>query len=636
MGRRVREWLGLTKTSSFVQTFVLTSNMRAAIYMAGIVIVLEIWMILSLTRTIIDSAAAGKPRDIAWIVNHGSWYVILLAVASVVFYHSIRYITGKVRNDRFSKALLVVFSVVCLVFGVHFGNNSYIKGEQILAFVTMTLFVFGILVWKPIYSLVGSVVCFGGFYLLIDSNVPATYGTQVNLFTLWISTFVVAFAAWRQKLSEGTKSQLLVEANSRLQWSTDHDELCEIPNMHSFLGAARVLLEGTDELGTHFSIVYLDIENFKFYNERKGFAAGDQLLRDFAAGLTEIFANEFVARLSDDHFVAFCETSLVEERVEAARQLVRSLRKDVRLHLKAGAFEPVYDESLSISNACDKARIACESVKHNAQRTLQVFDSTLETESARRQYVINNVKNAVREGWVKVYYQPVVSCADGQAKLIGYEALARWQDPTYGLLPPFAFIETLEEYREIDRLDRCIIEQVCQDLRRELDEGKEVVPVSLNFSRLDFELFDVPAFLEEMVRTYDIPASLLDVEITESALTDQMKVLQDNMARLRESGFSLWLDDFGSGYSSLNVLKDFSFDVLKIDMAFLRGFPANPKAGKILASIVDIAKSLNLVTLCEGVETLEQFEFLNSIGCDRAQGYYFGKPEPEKRMPTPL
>ena len=201
-------------------------------------------------------------------------------------------------------------------------------------------------------------------------------------------------------------------------------------------------------------------------------------------------------------------------------------------------------------------------------------------------------------------------------------------------MPPYAFIQTLEEFREIDKLDRCIVEQVCRDLRAEMDAGRPVVPVSINFSRLDFELYDVPAFLDQMSRTYNVPSGLLDVEITESALAAHLAELQKNMATLHQESYSLWLDDFGSGYSSLNVLKDFSFNVLKIDMAFLRGFENNAKSQPILRSIVELAKELGMVTLCEGVESREQFEFLTSIGCDRAQGFYFGKPEPAKQLPA--
>ena len=636
MGKRLREWWGLNKKSDYVRKFVHTSNMRAAVYMAFIVICLEIWMILSLARTVWESAAAGKPRDFPWIVNHGAWYVVLLAIAAVVMVHAIRYLRNKTYNTRVGTALLVIFSLVCLAFGIHFGNNSYVKGDQILAFVTMTLFVFGLLVWKPVPALVASVVTFGGFYLYIDHNLPANYSLQVNLFTLWISTLVVALAAYHQKVSEATKDEGIERANETLRRIASFDELTGIPNMHSFNGAVSVLFEGIEQFDIQYAVLYMDIENFKAYNDKHGFGAGDRLLREVAAGLQEIFAGEMVARYSDDHFVALCESRVAEERAKAGYDLVRNLRGDVRLHLRTGIYEPAMKEDMDVNHACDKARFACNEIKRHPGAFTNHYDDKLDNEVRRRQHVINNVKRAVSEGWIKVYYQPVVRCADGSGELCGYEALARWIDPEFGFMPPFAFIETLEEFREIDKLDRCIIEQVCRDLRAELDEGKEVVPVSLNFSRLDFELYDVPAFLAQMSSKYNIPSSLLDVEITESALTQQMSLLQKNMSLLRQDEYSLWLDDFGSGYSSLNTLKDYQFNVLKIDMAFLRGFEDNQKAKPILHHIVDLAKSLGMVTLCEGVETKEQFEFLSSIGCDRAQGYFFGKPDATKNLPTAL
>lgn len=636
MGERLRRLWGIGKQSDYVTRFIHSSNMRAAIYMAFIVICLETWMILSLARTIMESAAAGKPRDFIWIVKHGAWYVALLAVAAVVLIHAIRYMRGKTLNMRVGRILLVVFSVACLVFGIHFGNNSYVKGDQILAFVTMTLFVFGMLVWKPVPVLIASIVTFGGFYLYIDHNLPANYSLQVNLFTLWISTVAVALAAYNQQLSESRKSEDLELVNERLRHIASFDELTGMPNMHSFNGAVNVLFEGIDDFDIQYSILYMDIEHFKAYNDKHGFGAGDRLLQDMAQGMLQIFDGEMVARFSDDHFVAICESRVAEERAAAAREVLKGLRGDVRLHLKTGIYKPKMEEDINVSQACDKARYACNEIKKRPGVFVNYFDNTLDTDVKRRQHIINNIKRAASEGWIKAYYQPVVRCADGSGELCGYEALARWIDPEFGFMPPFAFIETLEEFREIDKLDRCIIEQVCRDLRAELDAGKPVVPVSLNFSRLDFELYDVPAFLNEMSKKYDISPTLLDVEITESALTDKLNELQRNMARLRDEDFSLWLDDFGSGYSSLNVLKDYQFNVLKIDMVFLRGFEGNPKSKSILKSIVDLAHQLGMITLCEGVETQEQFEFLASIGCDRAQGYFFGKPDAEKTLPQAL
>lgn len=643
MGKRMHEWWGLAKQSDYVRKYVYASNMRAAIYMSGIVIGLETWMLLSLTRNIMDSAAAGKPRNLPWIISHGAWYVVLLAIAAVVLMHAVRFLKGKANSARVGNVLLLVFSLACIIFGIHFGNNSYVKGDQILAYITMTLFVFGLLVWKPIPALIASAAAFGIFYLYIDHNLAANYSLQVNLFTLWISTLVVALSAYHQKVSEATKDEGMEKANAKLQAANERlryiasfDELTGIPNMHSFSGAIPVLFEGIEEFDIRYSILYMDIENFKAYNDRNGFVAGDDLLRDVAKGLQKIFANEMVARYSDDHFVAICESSVANDRAMAARNLVSSLRGDVRLHLKTGIFQPEMKENMDINRACDKARYACNEIKRHPGEFVKTYDDNLDTEVRRRQHVINNVKRAVAEDWIKVYYQPVVRCADGSGELCGYEALARWIDPEFGFMPPFAFIETLEEFREIDKLDRCVIEQVCRDLRAEIDAGNDVVPVSLNFSRLDFELYDVPAFLHEMSNKYDIPSSLLDVEITESALTERFNELQKNMSTLRQGHYSLWLDDFGSGYSSLNVLKDFQFNVLKIDMAFLRGFEDNEKSRPILQHIVSLAKELGMVTLCEGVETREQFEFLASIGCDRAQGYYFGKPDAEKLPPAAL
>lgn len=636
MGARIKRLLGLDKQSPYVRRFMHQHNMRSSVYMTVIVICLEIWMLLSLTRNIMENAAAGTPRDLYWIVSHSVWYVALLSIGAIVLVHARRYLDDKTHNMRRGTMLLVLFSIVGLAFGMHYGVNAYAHGEQILAFVTMTLFIFCLIIWRPVVSLLYSILAFSIFYLLIDSNIPANYGMQVNLFTLWISTFVVSLSSYRQVMSEAKKSEGLEFANERLRRIASFDELTGIPNMHTFDGAVKVLFEGIDEFDVEFSILYMDIENFRAYNDKYGFIAGDELLRDVAKGLEKIFASELVARYSDDHFVALCETRVAQERAIAARDLVSQLRQDVRLHLKVGIYEPKMEEDIDVSHACDKARYACNEIKRHPGVYVNHYDNRLDADVKRRQHVINNVKHAVNEGWIKVYYQPVVRCADGSGELCGYEALARWDDPEFGFMPPYTFIETLEEFREIDKLDRCIIEQVCRDLRSELDAGEQVVPVSLNFSRLDFELFDVPGFLSEMSRKYDVPSSLLDVEITESALTQQLGELQKSMSALRDDRFSLWLDDFGSGYSSLNVLKDFQFNVLKIDMAFLRGFENNEKSGPILKAIVDLAKELDMVTLCEGVETREQFEFLSSIGCDRAQGYHFGKPDARKLPPAAL
>ena len=240
------------------------------------------------------------------------------------------------------------------------------------------------------------------------------------------------------------------------------------------------------------------------------------------------------------------------------------------------------------------------------------------------QYVIHNIDKAVEEGWVRPFYQPVVWSKDGT--LCGVEALARWVDPTRGLLPPGKFVPTLESTKLVHKLDAAILVSVCRDIRRSLDAGLPTVPVSINFSRLDFELMDVVGLLEENVAKYNVPKNFLHVEITESALADDEGLLAEKIRALKAKGFALWLDDFGSGYSSLNVLKDFDFDVMKIDMKFLVGFENNAKAAPLLEAVISMATRLGMRTLTEGVETKLECDFLADAHCERLQGYFFGKP----------
>ncbi|MGX8705654.1 MAG: EAL domain-containing protein, partial [bacterium] len=237
-------------------------------------------------------------------------------------------------------------------------------------------------------------------------------------------------------------------------------------------------------------------------------------------------------------------------------------------------------------------------------------------------YILDHLDEALREGHVKVYLQPVVRTFSGQ--VCGFEALARWEDPVKGFLYPNQFIGALEKHRRIHELDSYIVRRVCEHLGRNRGEGD--VPISINLSRLDYELCDIFEVVESAVRANMVHRGDLCIEITESVLADNEALMRGIIDRFRSAGYPVWMDDFGSGYSSLNVLKDFEFDELKIDMRFLSDFHAKSK--KILASIVHMAKQLGIQTLAEGVETAEQFDFLRNIGCEKIQGYLFGKPMP--------
>lgn len=241
-----------------------------------------------------------------------------------------------------------------------------------------------------------------------------------------------------------------------------------------------------------------------------------------------------------------------------------------------------------------------------------------------KKYLTDHIDRAISEGWIRVYYQPVVRAMSGA--LCGFEALARWQDPEQGLLSPAVFIPVLEKSKQITRLDLYVIREICRKMRQDMDAEKNILPVSFNLSRLDFLTCDIFQEVEQCVREWNIPRDLVHVEITESLLMQDEEVIENAVKAFHKAGYQIWMDDFGSGFSSLNVLKDFEFDELKIDMVFLSRF--TKRSRNIITSVVDMAKKLGIQTLAEGVETREQFEFLKNIGCEKIQGYLFGKPEP--------
>ncbi len=240
------------------------------------------------------------------------------------------------------------------------------------------------------------------------------------------------------------------------------------------------------------------------------------------------------------------------------------------------------------------------------------------------QYIVSHLDQALEEGWVQVYYQPVIRTLTRE--LCGMEALARWVDPELGPLPPSIFIRPLEEAELIHRLDLKILELVCKNYQRLVEKGEQAIPVSFNLSRHDFEACDIVSLVNACVNSHNMPHSMLHVEITESLLGHDPHYMHAQVKRLHDMGYEVWMDDFGSEYSSLNILKDFDFDELKIDMKFLSDFSVRSR--KIITSVVAMAKAIEIQTLAEGVETEEQFLFLRTIGCEKTQGYYFGKPLP--------
>ncbi len=251
-------------------------------------------------------------------------------------------------------------------------------------------------------------------------------------------------------------------------------------------------------------------------------------------------------------------------------------------------------------------------------------DNTAVNDMSIAEYVVNNIDIAIEKGWVKVFYQPVIRTLTRQ--LCGAESLARWVDPVHGFLTPDKFIGPLEDSGQIHKLDSFIVEKVCSDISERLEKNLDTVSVSVNLSKRDFENADMLRVVENAVAKYNIPRDYIHVEITESMIVSDAILMKKVIDGFRNAGFEVWMDDFGSGYSSLNHLKDYEFDTIKMDMEFLASFTDKSKA--IMTSAITMAKDIGSMTLAEGVENEEQVDFLYSIGCGKLQGYYYGKPQP--------
>ena len=406
------------------------------------------------------------------------------------------------------------------------------------------------------------------------------------------------------------------------------DALTGLFNMSFFYQRVQKLLSSPEGRRQDTTFIHFDIPNFKLYNERHGFRLGDELLCDLAKAILEVFEGSTVARFSDDHFVVcmFGDRGEAVQKVETVyKKMLMASDVNKKIRIKAGIYF-LDDRSAEVGLACDHARLACNSIKHRHDVYYSIYDEMLREKLRKQQYVVDHIDEAIEKEYIKVYYQPVIRVETGE--ICGYEALVRWLDPQVGMLNPGDFIETLEEFHLIHLVDSFVIKKVCEDYKRLKDTGESIVPVSINISRLDFDLCDIFGILEENRTKYDVPRNMIDIEITESAFNDNVGHIKLECDEVRKLGYKLWLDDFGSGYSSLNTLTEFSFDVLKLDLVFLRCFDKNPKTGPLMEYIIQGASGMGLAPLCEGVENEAHYEFLKKVGCVRAQGYYFGKPMP--------
>lgn len=414
-----------------------------------------------------------------------------------------------------------------------------------------------------------------------------------------------------------------------LSMNRNSDRLTGLLSMIAFYENAQKRITENDASPEHpLTFVHLDIVNFKIFNENYGFQKGDELLCRMAYTIRQEFPGADIARFSNDHFVICTDTQDVPTHVENIHNIMLWILDGIRVEIKAGIYE-LEGNCKEVGIACDRARIACNMMKRRYDKIYGIYEAQLYERLRMQQYVLDNIDIAVEKEYLKAFYQPIIRVETG--KICGYEALARWEDPKFGLLSPALFIETLEESHMIHKVDTFIVKKACEDLSHLIEAGEPIVPISVNLSRLDFDLCDIFVMIEHFRSIYGLSRNLIDIELTESALNDNSAHLQNELQKFRNAGYRIWIDDFGSGYSSLNHLMNYAFDVLKLDLEFLRTYDKHPRTGELIRHVVQLALDLGVLPLQEGVETKEHFEFLKSIGCKCAQGYYFAKPLPMEK-----
>ena len=402
----------------------------------------------------------------------------------------------------------------------------------------------------------------------------------------------------------------------------DIDGITGLPGQTRFLREASLLLSLSGETERNV-MLYMNIRNFRMFNLLYSSRRGNEFLEKTALILKDTFPNALISRFSDDHFAILAGRTGVEEKIGRAYDKIMALREDVDLAVKFGLYV-IVDGSMKPEIACDLAKASADSIKDNYQLHMQVYTDKIGKKAFIKSYVMDHLQEAMDKKYIQIYLQPVIRTISGT--LCSAEALSRWIDPVYGLLSPADFIPALEESRQIQKLDLYVLEEICRTYRSRVDKGLPVIPISFNLSRIDFYSGSIFEEVDAIVRKYQVPHCMIHVEITESVFVKDGVSISTQIDKFRDAGFEMWMDDFGSGYSSLNVLKDYHFDEIKIDMAFLSSF--TQKAKDIIKSTVRMAKDIGIHTLVEGVETEEQRDFVRSIGCEKIQGWYYGRPMP--------
>ena len=406
------------------------------------------------------------------------------------------------------------------------------------------------------------------------------------------------------------------------------DPVTELPNLNYLRQFADEIINRYWLRDKQPVLLYFDVKNLHGYNVANGYTNGDRLMKLIARTLQEYYPDGTVARGADDGFIVFTEFTTEEDTARRVAAVNDSIKKNAYARtngVRAGAakIEPKHKSV----NAFDCARAALREIGDDLNTICRFYSTEQDSLYWKRRYLFENFDRALAEGWIKVYYQAIVRTKT--RKMTVLEALCRWVDPQRGVIPPDEFIPLLSHYHQLYRLDLYMVEQICREFSVREAAGLPLIPVTVNLSAQDFDHADMPAELDRILEKYGLDHDRLIVEITEQDIAQGTEHFARQLREIRRRGFRLWIDDFGSGYSSLNVFSRFDIDRIKFDTELLRHLDEKHGANRrILRAFTNVCRELGVHTLCEGVETEAQWEFLKEIDCEMAQGFFFWRPQP--------
>ncbi len=421
------------------------------------------------------------------------------------------------------------------------------------------------------------------------------------------------------------KSVIRLRESAAMLNRLERDSLTGLYSKEFFFHNVELLLQGNGD--KHYDIVCSDVDNFRTLNEHYGRDQCDNFLRYLAEKVPGIIPGVvFGGRIGPDVF-AF----LAEHQEGDWRELLQADLQEgqpIHFNLKYGVIQDI-DRDTPVSGSCDHATLALRRIKGRFNVSVAVYDDEMRRIQLQEHQIVEYAEPAIQNGEFQIYYQPKHSLATDTTG--GAEALVRWIHPQLGFISPGMFIPLFERNGFITRLDFYIWEEVCRELRRLLDGGFKAVPISVNVSRMDFEVPDLAGHIAALADRYELDHSLLHIELTESIYGDNPGRIAKTLEDLHNNGFIIELDDFGSGYSSLTSLNTLTLDVMKLDMSIIRQATATHDYG-ILRFATLLADGMRLKTVAEGVETAEQVSALKVLGCDYIQGYYYSKPLPGREF----